>query len=95
MTGKSRYGKGKRSTQGKKKRGRQHFPAAVTQQPTATQTPEPATRPTVSSPSASMPTRTAKPAAVHYPYIAAELRTISILAGTMLIILAVLFFALP
>jgi hypothetical protein len=32
----------------------------------------------------------AKPAAIRYPYIAAELRTIGILAGVMLIVLVVL-----
>ncbi len=89
MPGKSRHGKGKRSTQGKRRKSQQQFSATVAQQTAGAQTHEPP-RPTVSAPSASMPTPTAKPAAIKHPYIATELRTIGIMAGIMLIILAVL-----
>ncbi len=95
MTGKSRHGKGKRSPQGKRRKGRQRFSATVTQQPAVVQTREPVPRLTVPAPSASVSTPMAKLATVRYPYIAAELRTIGILAGIMLVILAVLALVLP
>jgi len=90
MPGKSRHGRGKRSPQSKKRKSRRHFLAPVAQQQAVARTHEPVSHPGVSAPSARVPTPMAKLAAVRYPHIATELRTIGILAGIMLIILAVL-----
>jgi len=90
MPGKSRHVRGKRSPQSKKRKSRQRFLATVAQQQVVAQTYEPVSRPGVPVPSASVPTPIAKLAAVRYPHISTELRTIGILAGIMLIILAVL-----
>ena len=91
MPSKSRGGRGKRSPQGKKRgKSRQRFSATVAQQPAVAQAREPVPPSTVSAPLASVPTPAAKLATVRYPYIAAELRTIGILGGIMLIILVVL-----
>ena len=89
MPGKSRHSR-KHSFQSKKKKGRLSHLATVAQQPAVAQTHEPVSHPNASAPSASVPTPMAKPAAIQYPYVAAELRTISVLAGIMLIILVVL-----
>jgi len=90
MPGKSRHRKGKYSLQKRRKKGRPSRPAIAAQQPAVTQAQQPASRPSAPAPSTSV----TKPAAVQYPYIATELRTIGILAGIMLIILAVLVFIL-
>ena len=90
MPDKSRRERVKYSAQGKKKKGRPSRPTTLAQQPAVAQTHEPASSPKVPVAPASVPTPMAKPAAVHYPYIAAELRTIGILAGIMLIVLVVL-----
>ena len=90
MPGKSRHRKGKHSPQSKKRESRRRFLATVAQQQAVAQTYEPVSRPSVPAPSASVPTPMVKLAAVRYPHIATELRTIGILAGIMLIILAVL-----
>ena len=89
MHGKSRHGRGKRLPQSKKRKSKRHFLATVAQQAVA-QTQVPVSRPKVSAPSASVPTPMAKLAAVRYPHVATELRTIGILAGIMLIILIIL-----
>ncbi|MAF85327.1 MAG: hypothetical protein CL875_02425 [Dehalococcoidales bacterium] len=60
------------------------------QRPAATQTYEPVTPSQVAAPSASVPTSMPAPTAVHYPFIATELRRIGILAGIALVILIVL-----
>jgi len=90
MPGKSRHGKGKHSFRSKKKKDGLSHRAMLAQQPAVAQTHEPVSSPSVSAPSVSVPTPMAKPAAVRYPYIATELRTIVILAAIMLIVLAVL-----
>jgi len=90
MHGKSRHGRGKRLPQSKKRKSRRHFLATVAQQKAVAQTQVPVSRPKVSAPSASVPTPMAKLAAVRYPHVATELRTIGILAGIMLIILIIL-----
>ncbi len=90
MPGKSRRGRGKHPPQGKKRKSRQRFLATVAQQQAVTQTYEPVSHPSVTAPSATVPTPMAKLAAVRYPHIATELRTIGILAGIMLIILVIL-----
>ncbi len=89
MSGKSRHGRGKHSPQSKKGSRRHHLATVVRQQAVA-QTYEPVSRPAVLAPSASVPTPMARLAAVRYPHIATELRTIGILAGIILIILVVL-----
>ena len=90
MPGKSRRGRGKRLPLSKKRKSRRHFLAPVAQQQAVAQTYEPVSRPSGSAPLASVPIPMAKLAAVRYPHIVTELRTIGILAGIMLIILAVL-----
>lgn len=90
MPGKSRHRKGKGLPQSKKRKSRRRFLATAVQQQVVAQTYEPISHPGVPAPSASVPTPMAKLAAVRYPHIATELRTIGILAGIMLIILAVL-----
>jgi hypothetical protein len=90
MPGKSRRRRGKYSTQSKRKKGKLSRPTAVVQQQAVVQAHEPLSLPNVSASPAGVPTTIAKPVAVRYPYIATELRTISILAGIMLIILIVL-----
>ena len=90
MLGKSRHRKGKYSPQSRKRKSRRHFSATVVQQQAAAQTYEPVSHPNVPAPSASVPAPMTKLAAVRYPHIATELRTIGILAGIILIILAVL-----
>ena len=66
----------------------------LAQQPTVAQTHEPVSSPEVPVSPASLPTPMAKPAAISYPYVVAELRTTAILAGVMLIVLVVLAFVL-
>ena len=90
MSGKSRHGRGKHVPQSKKRKSRRHFLATVTQQQAVAQTYEPVSQPDGSAPLVSVPTPMAKLVAVRYPYIAAELRVIGLLAGIMLIILIVL-----
>ncbi len=90
MPGKSRHRRGKYSIQSKKGKGRLSRPAVAVQRQTIAQAHESVPLSNVSASSAGVPTPKAKPAAVWYPYIATELRTIGILAGIMLIILAVL-----
>ena len=89
MSGKSRHGRGKHSPQSKKGESRRHHLATVVRQQAVAQTYEPVSRPAVSAPSASVLTPMAKLAAVRYPHIGTELRTIGILAGIMLLILVV------
>ncbi|MFC1958517.1 hypothetical protein ACFLV6_01160 [Chloroflexota bacterium] len=90
MPGKSRSRRGKYSIQSKGKKSRPNHPAVAAQQQTVARAHEPAPLTNVSASSAEIPTPMVKPAAVSYPYIAAELRTIGILAGIVLIILTVL-----
>ncbi|MFC1847570.1 hypothetical protein ACFLW5_02010 [Chloroflexota bacterium] len=90
MPGKSQSRGRKHSTRSKKAQGRPSQPTGLAQQPTVSQNKEPIPPPVASAPSSNMPARMEETAAVQYPYIAAELWTISILASIMLIILAVL-----
>ena len=89
MPGKSRHRRGKPSLQSKKKE-RASQPAILAQQPTAVQAQGSVSHPEIPTPQAGVPTTGTKPAAVRFPYITTELRTIGILAGIMLIILVVL-----
>ena len=90
MSSKSRHGRGKHSSGGKRRKSRQRFSATVAQQVIMAQTDEPVSRPNASAPSVSMPTPMAKSVVVHYPFITTELRSIGVLAGIMLVILSVL-----
>ena len=90
MPGKARRGKGRYLTQSKKGRGRSNRMTVPAQQPPAAQPHEPVSSPEVSVPSASVPTPIAKLTSVVYPYVVAELRSIVVLAGAMLIVLVVL-----
>ena len=90
MSGKSRRSRGKHSSQSRKKGGKFGASTKVAQQPVATQTYEPVTPSQVAAPSESVSTSMPAPTAVHYPFIATELRRIGILAGIVLVILIVL-----
>ncbi len=87
---KSQRRRKKYSIQSKRNKGRPSRPTMLAQQPAVAQSREPVSSSIVSVPSASVPTPVAKSAAIRYPYIATELRTIGILAGIMLIVLIVL-----
>ena len=95
MTGKSKHKRVKRHhPQSKKGKSRRYFEAPITQQSAVTETAEHVSQPSTSTPLQSTPGPLARPAAARYPYIAAELRTISILAGVILIVFIALFFVL-
>ncbi len=90
MPSKPRHGKGNHATQTKKGPGRQRRPAVVGPPPAAAQTGGPVSQPGEAAPAVSVPAPTLKPASVQHPHIVTELRTIAILAGVVLAILAVL-----
>jgi len=90
MPGKSRRKKGKFTPQSKTKKGRQNRPSVVARQHTVTPTQEPVSPSDIPASPVKAATPVAKSTAVHYPYIAAELWTIGILAVIMLVILIVL-----
>jgi len=94
MPGKSRHGRGKHPSRSKRKKGKQRFSTAVIQQQAVAETPKPVVPPRVAAPSASAPTPMPVLTAVRHPYILAELRGISILAGVILAILVVLVLVL-
>jgi hypothetical protein len=92
MSGKSKRKRGKQHSS-RKMRG-QESPRAVARVP-ATPPTRYATQPQVDTPPATVPTSpVVNPQAVRFPYITAELRTIGILAGIMLIVLIILYFTL-
>ena len=94
MPGKSRHDRKKHSFQGKKKKGRRSPPGVAAQRQADTQIDKPVASPRVVAPSASAPTPMPVLTAVRHPYILAELRRISILAGVILAILVVLVLVL-
>jgi|ETNmetMinimDraft_11_1059920.scaffolds.fasta_scaffold389836_1 hypothetical protein len=94
MPDKSRRSRAKHSAQGKKRKDKIGRPAMLAQQPAVAQTHEPVSSPKVPVSPVSLPTPMAKQAAISHPSVAAELRTIGILAGVMLIVLVVLAFVL-
>ena len=94
MPGKSQYGRGKHSPRSKRKKGKLGHPAIIAEQSVVAETRQPVSRPEPPSPPAGVPTPMAKLAAIQYPHMATELRTIGILAGIMLVILVVLALAL-
>lgn len=90
MPSKSSRKKGKYSPQSKKKKSKTSRPAAVVAQPVAAEGQRPVEAPSVTVAPVEAPAQTARPAAVQYPFVAAELRTIGILASIMIVILVVL-----
>ena len=93
MPRKSRRGRGKQSARSKKRENRQDFSAAPAQQPATVQNYEPVSP--VPTPSTKVLRPRSKLTPVQYPYITTELRRIAILAGIMLVVLVVLYFAIP
>ena len=83
MAGKSRQKRKKYAAQNKKRAANLSKPTTPAQPATTTQTNE-------TLPSPAVPASSPKPVAVRHPHIAAELRTIGILAVIMLIVLIVL-----
>ena len=90
MPGRPRHKKGKHIVQSKKRKDRLSHPTPLASEARAVQTEEAVSPPVVRSPSINAPIPMPEPAVIRYPYISAELRTISILAGIMLILLIVL-----
>jgi len=90
MPSKSSRKKGKYSPQSKKKKSRSSRPAAVVTQSVAAEGQRPVEAPGAKVAPAEAPAPMVTPAAVQYHYVAAELRTIGILAGIMIVILVVL-----
>ena len=93
MSGKSKRKRGKYRPS-KKGKSRQRSAATITQQAAVTATHEPVAPAEVSILPESVPTPVTKPLFTRHHYIGTELRTISILAGIILIILVVLFLTL-
>ena len=79
-----------KALQSKRKKIRQRTLTPAAQQPAVAQTHKPTTPSGLSAPSVSAPTPKATLITRRYPYVAAELRRIGILAGIMLGILIVL-----
>ncbi len=94
MPGKSRNDRRKHSFQGKKKKGRRNPPGVVAQRQTDIQIDRPVVPSSVAAPSVSTPASMPALTAVRHPYVLAELRRISILAGVILTILVVLVLVL-
>lgn len=90
MPGKSRRKRGKFTPKSKTKKIRQNRPSIVARQQAVMPAQEPVSPPDSPAPPVKAATPVAKSTTVRYPYIAAELWTIGILAVIMLVILAVL-----
>ena len=90
MPGKSRRKRGKFTPQSKTKKGRQNRPSVVARQQAVTPTQEPVSPSEIPASPVKAVTPAVKSTTIRYPYIAAELWTIGILAVIMLVILAVL-----
>jgi len=88
MPGKSRHGRDKHLSRRKKRKMGHGTLAAVAQRRAITQPEVPA------SPAKKVPAPTTTLTAARYPYVAAELRRIGILAGIMLVALVVLVLVL-
>ena len=95
MSGKAKRGRGKHSSQSKKRKGRQDSAVIVAHQEAAAPVLKPAVPTEPSSPVVRAPAPAAKSVSVRYPHIGVELRNIGILAGIMVVILVVLALALP
>ena len=90
MPGKSRRKKRKLTPQSKVKKGRPNRPSVVARQEVNIPSQEPVSLPDIPAAPAKAATPVVKSTSIRYPYIAAELWTIGILAVIMLVILAVL-----
>ena len=94
MPGKSRHGRRKVS-RSKRKKGKYAVSAVGAQQQVAAQTYEAVSHPEASPPVPSRPVTRSVPATASYPYVAAELKRVGILAGIMVAVLIILSFVLP
>jgi hypothetical protein len=92
MAGKSRRKRAKQA-QRRKIEARQRSTTAI-RMPGTPEPGEPAAHPEAPSPPVTVPQQPAMTQTIRHPYITAELRTIGILAGIMMIILIVLYFTL-
>jgi hypothetical protein len=92
MAGKSRRKRAKQ-TQRRKIEARQRSTAAI-RVPGTPRPGEPAAHTEAPAPPVAVPNQPTITQAIRHPYIVAELRTIGILAGIMMIILIVLYFIL-
>jgi hypothetical protein len=86
MSGKSQ----RKTSRSKRRMGRQGASPVAAERQAVGQTAKPVSRTSVSAPAASASTRAATMTASRYPYLGAELRRITILAGTVLAILVIL-----
>jgi len=93
MAGKSRRKRAKQ-TQRRQIDVRQR-PATATQMPVTPKPGESVAQPEASSPPVTVSRQATTNQTIRHPYIASELRTIGILAGIMVIILVISYFALP
>jgi len=83
----------KHQSRSKKKKTRQGFSLAGTQQQDTVQHQAPVSQVLAPSAKVGPPRSTVSP--VRYPYVTTELRRIAVLAGAMLVILVVLYFVIP
>jgi hypothetical protein len=95
MPSKSRRSRGKYPARGKRGKGARGSLPVTAAQPPVAQAQAPAPQSKVSVPSAKVPTPSVAAPVARYPYVAAELRRIGILAGVIVVILVVLAFVLP
>ncbi len=80
--------------QSKRRQERRSHQTADTRQPAATPPPKPAVPSDAPAPPAGAPKTKSTPSTGRYPFVAAELKRIGILAGIMLVILIVLVLVL-
>jgi hypothetical protein len=90
MPSKSRRKRGKRSFQGKKRKGRLTPVLKTAEQVTASQTGTPAAPSTVTAPPVSKPVPAPTPMAARYPYVTSELKRIGIIAAIVIAVLVIL-----
>ena len=94
MPGKSKHKRSKRyQPPSKKGKSRRNIEAPIVQQSAIAES-ESVPQPSKPAPGVRVSSPPAKAAIARYPFIATELRTIGILAGVIIVILIVLFFAL-
>ncbi len=90
MPSKSRRNRSKHSVQSRKRGGSPNYPSRPVMAPVTAGTQKPVSSTPVLRSPVGVPSSVVKAAAAKYVYVATELRTIGILAATMLIILIVL-----
>jgi len=93
MPGKSRRKRSKEAQ--RRKIDVRQRPTTAAQMPVTPQPGESVAQPEASPPPVIVPRQTTTTQTIRHPYIASELRTIGILAGIMVIVLVILYFALP